>query len=71
MARGFGESRPVAPNTTPDGADDPAARARNRRVEIVIREQALNGPGVERPPFSCTTTRTRAGTATPSRRAGS
>ena len=37
VARGFGESRPVAPNTTPGGADDPAARARNRRVEIVIQ----------------------------------
>ncbi len=37
VARGFGESRPVVPNTTPDGGDDPAARARNRRVEIVIQ----------------------------------
>lgn len=35
-ARGFGETRPVAPNTTSTGADDPAARARNRRVEILI-----------------------------------
>ena len=42
VARGFGESRPVAPNTTPDGADDPAARARNRRVEIVIENTALS-----------------------------
>jgi len=39
VARGFGESRPVAPNTTPDGADDPAARTRNRRVEIVIENR--------------------------------
>lgn len=39
VARGFGESRPVAPNTTPGGADDPAARARNRRVEIVIENR--------------------------------
>ena len=39
VARGFGESRPVVPNTTPGGADDPAARARNRRVEIVIENR--------------------------------
>ena len=31
---GFGESRPVAPNTKPDGSDDPDGRALNRRVEI-------------------------------------
>ena len=37
VARGFGESKPVAPNTTTTGADDPAGRARNRRVEIVIQ----------------------------------
>ncbi|PYQ54057.1 MAG: hypothetical protein DMF78_07545 [Acidobacteria bacterium] len=35
-ARGFGRTRPVAPNTRPDGADDPAGRARNRRVEVVL-----------------------------------
>lgn len=33
---GFGAANPVAPNTKPDGADDPAGRQRNRRVEIVI-----------------------------------
>ncbi|WCO68944.1 OmpA family protein [Iamia majanohamensis] len=33
---GYGESRPVAPNTQPDGSDDPAGRQMNRRVEIVI-----------------------------------
>ena len=32
----FGESRPVAPNTTPDGQDDPVGRQRNRRVELLI-----------------------------------
>jgi outer membrane protein OmpA-like peptidoglycan-associated protein len=35
--RGYGKSRPVAPNTHPDGSDDPAGRQRNRRVEVVIR----------------------------------
>ena len=34
-SRGFGERRPVAPNSR-DGRDDPAGRARNRRVEVVI-----------------------------------
>ena len=31
---GFGETEPVAPNTRPDGSDDPDGRALNRRVEI-------------------------------------
>ena len=33
----YGESRPVAPNRNPDGTDNPAGRAKNRRVEAVIR----------------------------------
>jgi outer membrane protein OmpA-like peptidoglycan-associated protein len=33
-AVGFGETKPVAPNTKPDGSDDPDGRALNRRVEI-------------------------------------
>jgi outer membrane protein OmpA-like peptidoglycan-associated protein len=33
----YGESRPIAPNKKPDGTDDPAGRAKNRRVEAVIR----------------------------------
>jgi outer membrane protein OmpA-like peptidoglycan-associated protein len=33
---GFGKTKPVAPNTHPDGADDPQGRQKNRRVEIVI-----------------------------------
>lgn len=35
---GFGEEQPVAPNELPDGTDDEAGRAQNRRVEIVIRD---------------------------------
>jgi outer membrane protein OmpA-like peptidoglycan-associated protein len=35
-SKGFGETRPVAPNAKPDGADDPDGRQKNRRVEIVI-----------------------------------
>lgn len=34
--RGFGATRPVAPNTKADGTDDPAGRQKNRRVEIVM-----------------------------------
>lgn len=33
---GKGESAPIAPNARPDGSDDPAGRARNRRVEVVV-----------------------------------
>jgi outer membrane protein OmpA-like peptidoglycan-associated protein len=33
----YGERRPVAPNTNPDGTDNPAGRMRNRRVEAVIQ----------------------------------
>jgi outer membrane protein OmpA-like peptidoglycan-associated protein len=34
--QGFGASEPVAPNTKPDGSDDPEGRQKNRRVEIVV-----------------------------------
>jgi hypothetical protein len=33
---GYGETNPVAPNTNPDGTDNPAGRALNRRVEITV-----------------------------------
>ncbi|QTE29046.1 OmpA family protein [Pengzhenrongella sicca] len=33
---GLGETRPLRPETHPDGTDDPAARQLNRRVEIVL-----------------------------------
>jgi outer membrane protein OmpA-like peptidoglycan-associated protein len=34
--KGFGKTRPVAPNTTADGKDDPVGRQKNRRVEVVF-----------------------------------
>ena len=37
-ARGFGKTRPVAPNTKPDGSDDPEGRQKNRRVEIRVKK---------------------------------
>jgi outer membrane protein OmpA-like peptidoglycan-associated protein len=36
--RGLGKTKPVAHDTKPDGSDDPEGRARNRRVEIVVRK---------------------------------
>ena len=46
---GDGEDRPVAPNTLPNGKDNPEGRARNRRVEVkfypdnkIIRENNTN-----------------------------
>ncbi|NJR77813.1 OmpA family protein [Sphingomonas corticis] len=36
QAVGLGENDPVAPNEAADGSDDPAGRARNRRVTIDI-----------------------------------
>ena len=35
-ATGYGELKPVAPNETRDGKDNPEGRAENRRVEILI-----------------------------------
>ena len=34
--RGWGKAKPVAPNTRPDGKDDPDGRQKNRRVEIAV-----------------------------------
>jgi outer membrane protein OmpA-like peptidoglycan-associated protein len=34
--KGFGKTRPAAPNQTADGRDDPEGRQKNRRVEIVF-----------------------------------
>jgi len=41
---GFGKRRPIAPNTTPDGHDNPAGRALNRRVEAVVQPAAADAP---------------------------
>jgi outer membrane protein OmpA-like peptidoglycan-associated protein len=37
-ARGYGETRPMVPNTNPDGTDNPDNRQRNRRTEIKVFE---------------------------------
>ena len=36
LTKGYGESKPIAPNTNPDGSDNPKGRAKNRRVEIFV-----------------------------------
>ena len=36
--KGYGKTKPVAPNAKPDGSDDPDGRQKNRRVEIVVRK---------------------------------
>ena len=36
VAKGYGESRPIAPNSNPDGTDNPAGRQKNRRTEFRV-----------------------------------
>ena len=36
--KGWGEAKPVAPNTHPDGSDNPEGRQRNRRVELTVKK---------------------------------
>ncbi|MDD5579733.1 MAG: OmpA family protein [Methylobacter sp.] len=36
---GFGETKPVAPNTNADGSDNPQNRQQNRRVEITVEKK--------------------------------
>jgi len=38
VTHGFGEQKPVASNTFPDGSDDPDGRQKNRRVEITVKK---------------------------------
>jgi outer membrane protein OmpA-like peptidoglycan-associated protein/tetratricopeptide (TPR) repeat protein len=37
-ARGYGETRPIAANSNPDGSDNPEGRQKNRRTEIKVFE---------------------------------
>jgi outer membrane protein OmpA-like peptidoglycan-associated protein len=36
--QGFGKTKPVAPNTNPDGSDNPEGRQQNRRVQITVKK---------------------------------
>lgn len=38
IAKGYGLSKPIAPNVNPDGSDNPVGRALNRRIELKILE---------------------------------
>ena len=37
VVSGFGETKPIEPNETDKGEDNPAGRQRNRRVEIIVK----------------------------------
>ena len=39
VAKGYGESRPAAPNSQPDGSDNPAGRQLNRRTELKLLKE--------------------------------
>jgi outer membrane protein OmpA-like peptidoglycan-associated protein len=36
IAKGYGESKHIAPNENPDGTDNPEGRQMNRRIELTI-----------------------------------
>jgi outer membrane protein OmpA-like peptidoglycan-associated protein len=36
VTKGLGKSQPIAPNTNPDGSDNPEGRQQNRRVSIIL-----------------------------------
>lgn len=38
VAKGYGEAKPIARNTNPDGTDNPVGRQKNRRTEFKILE---------------------------------
>ena len=39
VLKGFGATKPAAPNTRSDGSDDPVGRQLNRRVEIIFAKK--------------------------------
>ncbi|MFN8656966.1 MAG: OmpA family protein [Candidatus Obscuribacterales bacterium] len=51
VVQGWGKKKPIAPNTKPDGKDNPQGRQANRRVEIVIDTcKTLEAAGATAPP---------------------
>lgn len=47
VAKGYGESKPIARNTNPDGTDNPKGRDRNRRTEFKILEVSTIPKSIE------------------------
>lgn len=47
VAKGYGESKPIARNTNPDGTDNPAGRQKNRRTEFKILEVGVIPKSIE------------------------
>jgi outer membrane protein OmpA-like peptidoglycan-associated protein len=39
-AKGHGRANPIAPNTKPDGSDNPEGRRKNRRIEITVKKSS-------------------------------
>ena len=38
--RGWGKTKTITYNAKPDGSDDPEGRAKNRRVQVIVRKGA-------------------------------
>ena len=36
--RGWGKTKPIAPNTNKDGSDNADGRAKNRRVQVIVKK---------------------------------
>jgi peptidoglycan-associated lipoprotein len=47
VAKGYGESKPIARNTNPDGTDNPDGRQKNRRTEFKILEVGVLPKAIE------------------------
>jgi peptidoglycan-associated lipoprotein len=47
VAHGYGESKPIARNTNPDGTDNPEGRQKNRRTEFKILEIGVLPKAIE------------------------
>ncbi len=50
QTKGLGETKPIAPNENPDGSDNEAGRAKNRRVEFFIKtptRKEVRSPGAD------------------------